>query len=236
MISVVIPTLNEVERLGALLADLGGAGDRAELIVVDGGSTDGTPMLAATGGATVIDAPPGRGGQLAAGAKAARGDVLLFLHADCRMPPGALTALGTILDETPEAVGGNFRLLFDGDEPFSRWLNGFYAKLRARGRYYGDSGIFVRRAAYRALGGIRPLALMEDYDLVRRMERFGPTVCVMDPPLVTASRRFAGRRPMGIIAGWIAIHTLYHLGMPTAWLARLYDSGRRRQRPAAYGS
>ena len=84
-------------------------------------------------------------------------------------------------------VGGNYRLLFDGQDGFARWLEGFYAAIRAMGFWYGDSGIFVRRAALVAMGGVRPIPVMEDYDLVRRMKRAGPTACLAEPPLTTSS-------------------------------------------------
>lgn len=102
---------------------------------------------------------------------------------------------------------------------------------RAHGLYYGDSGIFVRRRVYRALGGMRPIALMEDYDFSRRLERAGPTCCIAEPPLTTSSRRFQRRRPLAIFFGWLAIHLLYHLGFPPERLARLYRS--RRHAPNA---
>jgi len=226
LISVVIPTLNEARRLPGLLATLAGETAAHEVIVVDDGSTDGTGDIARDRGARLIAAPRGRGAQLAAGAAAAHGGVLFFLHADTRLPTGALAAISRALARHPAAVGGNFRLLFDGDDDFSRWLDGFYARIRAHGLYYGDSGIWIRRAAYDALGGIRPLALMEDYDLVRRLERAGETLCIDSPPLITSSRRFAGRRKWRIVAGWLAIHLLFHLRVPPALLARLYNSAR----------
>ena len=173
---------------------------------------------------------PGRGQQLHAGAEAAGGDVLLFLHADCVLPPGALAQIEACLARSPAAVGGNFRLLFDGDTRFSRWLTGFYAWMRRYGLYYGDSAVFVRRRVYRAIGGIRPIALMEDYDFTRRLERAGPTLCITEPPLVTSSRRFTGRRADAIVWGWVKIHALYYLGVSPSRLARLYDSERRHER------
>lgn len=230
MISVIIPALNEAQNLPGVLAALAGDGVEAEIIVVDGGSADGTPDVARRAGVRVIETAPGRGGQLRAGAEAAAGDVLWFLHADSRVPAGALIAVADALAAAPEAVGGNFRLLFDGDDEFSRWLDDFYARIRAKGVYYGDSGVFVRRSAYEALGGIPRLALMEDYDFNRRLERLGPTLCVDEPPLVTSSRRFEGRRKWAIIRGWLVIHGLFYLGVSDRWLARLYDSARRRRK------
>jgi rSAM/selenodomain-associated transferase 2 len=226
MISVVIPTLNEAENLQRLLARLAGEATAHEVIVSDGGSGDGTAEVASTGGARFIAGRRGRGSQLQAGALAARGEVLLFLHADCDFPSGGLAAIESALDASPEVVGGNFRLLFDGGDNFSRWLDRFYAWIRGKGLYYGDSGIFVRRDVYQALGGIRPIALMEDYDFTRRLERAGPTRCIAEPPLVTSSRRFRGRRGVAIVAGWLTIHALYHLGVSPERLARLYRSER----------
>ncbi len=230
MISVVIPTLNEARNLPRLLRALQRETEPHEIVVADGGSRDGTRRLARAAGARLVRSAPGRGQQLAAGAGAARGDILLFLHADSRFPTGGLARVARTLAEARDCPGGNFRLLFDGDTGFSRWLTGFYAWIRARGLYYGDSGIFVRRAVYRELGGIRPVALMEDYDFVRRLERRGRTCCIEDPPLVTSSRRFEGRRPFGIVLGWIEIHLLFYLGASPAYLARRYETQRRRGR------
>ncbi len=220
MISVVIPVLNEAERLGILLAALKDQSEHAEVIVVDGGSDDGSADLAASLGAWVATASRGRGQQLAIGAAAARGEVLLFLHADASLPAGALAAMQRMLEAHPDAPGGNFRLLFDGDARFDRWLEGFYRWIRSHGLYYGDSGIFVRQQCYQHMGGFRPIPVMEDYDLVRRMEAAGRTLCVEHPPLVTSSRRFHGRHPLAIFFGWVRIHLLFHLGVAPHRLVR----------------
>ncbi len=226
MISIVIPTLNEARHLPHLLADLRAGGAPAEIIVADGGSTDETREVAREMGAYVIRAARGRGHQIAAGTAAARGETLLFLHADSRFPSRGLARIDELLAAWPESVGGNFRLDFDGETGFDAWLERFYAWIRARGFYYGDSGIFVRRAVYERIGGVRPIALMEDYDFVRRLERAGPTICINDPPLVTSSRRFAGRSPAAIVLGWLKIHALFHLGVSPDRLARLYYDGK----------
>jgi len=230
VISVVIPALNEALRLPRLLRALRAEPVAYETVVVDGGSEDGTAEAARRAGATLVfSAPRGRGQQMAAGAAAARGSALLFLHADTLFPAGGLVALDALLRSRPEVVGGNYRLLFDGEDGFSRWLERFYAAIRALGFWYGDSGIFVRRAVLDAMGGVRPIALMEDHDLVRRLKRAGPTACLAEPPLVTSSRRFEGRRPPVIVLGWVRMHLLYWLGTAPERLALLYDSERRRR-------
>ena len=178
MISVIIPTLNEEGRIGALLNALARETVPYEVVLVDGGSEDKTTNEAAAAGAVVLSASGGRGAQLVVGVNAAKGDIILFLHADSRFPEGGLTRISKSMADDERLCGGNFRLLFDGDDPFSRWLDGFYVWLRSHGFYYGDSGIFVRRDVYDTMGGIRPIALMEDYDFVRRLEAHGKTCCI----------------------------------------------------------
>jgi rSAM/selenodomain-associated transferase 2 len=231
VISVVIPVLNEAARLPALLGALRADPVAQEIIVVDGGSTDGSAAAAREAGADVVlHAPRGRGVQLAAGIARAGGGTVLMLHADTIPPPGTLVALQRLMATRPELVGGNFRLLFDGDDEMSRWVERFYASIRRFGWFYGDSGIFARRAVLEAVGGVRPLPLMEDWDLVRRLRAAGRMGCIADPPLVSSSRRFAGRGRAAILAGWVRIHLLHWAGLPPDRLARLYDSARERTR------
>lgn len=166
---------------------------------------------------------------LAIGAVAARGSVLVLMHADSGFPPGSLVTLKHLLRQRPEVAGGNSCLLLDGQGGFSRRLNGLHALIRRLGFWYGGSGTFIRRAVHDATGGVRPQAPREDYDLVRRLRRAGPTARVTRTPLVTSSCRFAGRSPPAIVRGWIAmIHPFYRFGVPTSSLARLYDSEHRR--------
>ena len=222
-ISVIMPVLNEVDNLPTALATVTARNGDAEIIVCDGGSDDGTRTLARKTGASVVTTKPGRGQQLHAGASRACGDVLLFLHADTNLGPGALDAVRSALAD-PSIGGGNFRVVFDGPSDFAAWLTGFYAWLRSHGLYYGDSVVFVRRSVLDAIGGIRPIALMEDYDLVRRLEAYGKTVCISDPPVVTSSRRFDGRKPWRIFIQWVVLHALYYARVPPTLLARLYRS------------
>jgi len=229
MISVVIPALNEARNLPCLLAVLEHETTGHEVIVVDGGSHDMTVDEARKFDISVLETQPGRGMQLQCGADLATGDVLLFLHADSVFPEGGLDRIVENLAKSPDVVGGNFRLLFSGDTRFSRWLTLYYAWIRRFGFYYGDSAIFVRRDVYDAIGGMRPIALMEDFEFVRRLEHFGQTVCILDPPLVTSSRRFEGFNSVGIVFGWLIIHTLYHLGVSPDRLASIYYSRRFRR-------
>jgi rSAM/selenodomain-associated transferase 2 len=230
MISVIIPTLNEGARLPRLLATLCAEPVASEIIVADGGSVDDTVAIAREAGVKVIATAPGRGGQIRAGAETARSDIFLFLHADSVFPTGGLARIEEALSDG-RIVGGNFRLHFDGPSGFARWLTGFYAFIRWLGVYYGDSGVFVRRRVYDALGGVRPIALMEDFDFNRRLERAGTTCCIDEPPLITSSRRFAGRHPLAIIWGWIRIHALFYLDASPTRLARVYDAERAREQP-----
>ncbi len=220
-VSVIIPTLDEAEHLPSVVAALRRAPELHEIIVADGGSGDGTPALARALGAALVTSERGRGLQLRTGAARATGEILLFLHADSIFPSGGLAAIGAALDRDPRIPGGNFLTVFDGESGFARWLTGFYAWLRRFALYYGDSGIYVRRAVYERLGGFKPMPLMEDYDFVRRLERAGPTIRIDDPPLVTSSRKFAGRRPVAIFCGWSVVHLLYWFGVSPQRLARI---------------
>ena len=222
MISIIIPTLDEERLLPPLLAAILQERAAHEVIVVDGGSQDRTLEVARDRGVRTLVSRPGRGAAISNGAEASRGDVLFFLHADSTLLPGALDRINEVLSTDANINGGNFRLVFDADTSFSRWLTGFYAWIRLLGFYYGDSGIFVRRSVYEALGGFRPMPLMEDLDFVRRLERFGRTCCIKDPPLVTSSRRFERRHPLEIVYGWVKIHALYWLGVSPDRLVEIY--------------
>ena len=240
-VSVVIPILNEAAWLPALLETLQRETLPHEVIVVDGGSCDRSIDIARAYHCRVLTCEPGRGQQLHSGASVASGDVLLFLHADSQFPAGGLTCICQQLDANPDSPGGNFRLLFDSQQgaesdpnplvtdAFGQWLNGFYARIRTHGIYYGDSGIFVRRDCYRRLGGIQPISLMEDYDFVRKMEKMGSTICITEPPLVTSCRRFRGRRSSHIIWGWIWVHVMYYLNINPKIIANFYRSSEHSQ-------
>jgi rSAM/selenodomain-associated transferase 2 len=224
-VSVIIPTWNEAARIEEAVACARAVGD--EVVVADGGSPDGTADLAARAGARVVHAPKGRGAQLHAGAVAARGDVLLFLHADTALAPEARGAVLRALED-PRVPGGNFFLRFTPETRLARvytWL--YHVRRRALRIYYGDSAMFVRREVYERLGGFKPLPLLEDYEWMRRLERHGRTAYVREVAAETSTRRFADR-PARVMGEWVLIQGLYLLGVPPARLARLYADVRER--------
>jgi rSAM/selenodomain-associated transferase 2 len=224
-ISVIIPTLNEAAALPSTLAAVAGLDGLAEVIVADGGSSDDTRSLAAPL-ATVICTDAGRGPQQAAGAALATGEVLWFLHADCLPDPAATRAIREALAD-PSVAGGNFTLQFAGSGRAARTLTRAYPWFRLLGLCYGDSGIFVRRESYDAVGGFRPLPLFEDIDLVRRIRRQGRFRRVRCG-LTASARRFEHRNFAGMFAQWTGLQILYWLGVSPSWLARRYALVRER--------
>ncbi|MBZ0187010.1 MAG: TIGR04283 family arsenosugar biosynthesis glycosyltransferase, partial [Candidatus Obscuribacterales bacterium] len=223
-ISVVVPVLNEEKRLAGLLSFLFESERECEVIVSDGGSTDRTVEIARAYGATVVQAEVGRGIQQAAGAKQASGDVLLFLHADSQPHTRCLDEIKTVLGQQPEIVGGNFRVEYDDSRLFSRYVEILCAGLRMLGLYYGDSGIFVRRKVYEAIGGFKSMSVMEDVDFVLRLERYGKTCCISKAPLRTSTRRFTRSSSLRLLSLWVRMHAFYALGASDEYLAALYDS------------
>src|SRR4028118_1807561 len=196
-LSVVTPTLNEASRISFLLERLKRTPGIEEIIVVDGGSTDGTPELVCPP-VRLVRSRAGRGIQLSAGAKAASGDVLLFLHADVLPPPDVAFQIRSAVEA--RYIGGNFRLAYSGGDLLGRCLEALAPFYRRLGRYYGDSGIFVRRDVYERLGGFPKIPAMEDVVFVRRMEEAGETAC-LPGPIVCSQRRWKGR-PLRTLAPW----------------------------------
>lgn len=221
--SIVVPTLNEVGTIGATLralrADFGGC----ELVVVDGGSTDGTVADAAEH-ATVLHSAPGRAAQLNAGAAHTTGEVLWFVHADTRPAAAALGQLRYALRE-PATVGGGCSIRFDrGTRPlrFLAWASNRRARILRE--IYGDQAMFVRRNVFDELGGFADLALMEDLELSHRLRRRGRVVLL--PAAVTASaRRFTEHGTVRMIVFMQYLKLLYHAGVDPERIRRRYAAG-----------
>jgi rSAM/selenodomain-associated transferase 2 len=208
VLSVIIPTLNEAENILKTIESVRQQDREAEIVVVDGGSVDGTPEITRPH-AQVIDSPRGRAAQMNAGARVATGDVLLFLHGDSRLAPGALAQLRITLDN-PRSAGGTFTLVFDVDNPLLRF-NAFCSNIDWLIFRYGDQGIFVRRSIFEALGGYADIPLMEDIDLLRRLPRYGHRVLIRNYPVTTSARRFVEHGVVrqellntALVAAWFA--------------------------------
>jgi rSAM/selenodomain-associated transferase 2 len=216
-LSVVIPALDAAASLPGTLAALAGA--PAEILVVDGGSADATREAAARLGARVVEAPRGRGTQLAAGAAAARGPWLLLLHADTRLAPGWSEAVRRSMEQPGRAWF--FRFALDDAAPAARRLERAVAwRCRLLALPYGDQGLLIHRDLLDAVGGIRPLPLMEDVDLVRRIGRARLGAIGVDA--VTSAARWRRDGYLARSARNLACLMLWFLGLPPARIARLY--------------
>jgi rSAM/selenodomain-associated transferase 2 len=215
-ISVVIPTLDEESCLAAAIRSVRA---QAEILVVDGGSRDQTRAVAAAEGARVIDSPPGRGLQLDAGARAARGEWLVFLHADTRLEPGWAAALESL---PADVIGGAFRLAIDAPGTGFRVLEaGVRARVRLFRLPFGDQAIFTRREAYARIGGMPHLPLMEDVAFVRRLGRAGH-LAFLRPRALTSPRRWERHGLVGTtLRNWWLLF-LYGMGHSPGRLAQRY--------------
>lgn len=217
-LSVIIPTLDEAEALRATLAAAVAIAD--EVIVSDGGSSDGTVELAKRSGARVVNGAAGRGSQLNRGAAAAAGDVLLFLHADTLPAPDTRTQIEAAL--AAGWSGGGSRIRFDVAGPLLRfgagWINRRTALLRLP---LGDQAQFFTRTAFDELGGFRDWPILEDLDLMRRFQR-RYAVAILAGPVTTSSRRFRhGGAARTVARNW-TIWLLFLCGVRPQRLARLY--------------
>ncbi len=221
-LTVIIPCLNEAEQIVDLLHALGPVRARgAEVIVADGGSTDGTLELARTLADKVLVAPPGRARQMNAAAALAHSDVLLFLHADSRLPPGGDALMLSELARSGRAWGR-----FDVDIAGTHRMLGVIAacmNLRSRwsGIATGDQGLFATRAAFLAAGGYPDIPLMEDVALSKRLKRSGRPLC-LKARMTTSGRRWEKHGVFRTIALMWRLRLAYALGTDPHILATRY--------------
>jgi rSAM/selenodomain-associated transferase 2 len=226
MISIIIPTLNEAARIAALLRHTAALAGDKEILVVDGGSHDGTPEIVAEArapGLHLLRAERGRAAQMNAGAARARGEALLFLHADTLLPPGALRSVGRALADG--AAWGAFAMRFDAHGPLYRLME---SGNNARSRRYatGDQAIFARAEAFRAVGGFPPLALMEDLALCRALRPLGPPA-ILRPPVLVSARRHQKHGALRVLAhGWLMQLRWRYAGAREEQLRREYPDVR----------
>jgi rSAM/selenodomain-associated transferase 2 len=216
-ISVILPVLNEAPGIVAALAALASLRARGhEVIVTDGGGTDGTAALAAPLADRVISAPRGRAAQMNAGADAAGGDALVFLHADTRLPEDADRLIAAAL---AGRTWGRFDVRIEGRSPLLAMV-AFFMNWRSRltGVATGDQAIFVRR---REFPGFAPIALMEDIDFSRRMKRVSRPACLR-AKVATSGRRWERHGVLRTILLMWRLRLAYWLGAPPEELARRY--------------
>lgn len=225
-ISVIVPTLDEAAGIAPVLAALALLRERGhEVIVVDGGSGDGTPEIARPAADRVVSAPRGRASQMNAGAAVAQGDVLLFLHADTRIPGDAderilegLAASGSEWGRFDVRIEGESRVFL---------LIAFFMNLRSRatGIATGDQAMFIRRDAFARAGGFPPLELMEDVALSRALMRLSRPVCLAGKA-VTSGRRWERHGVLRTVLLMWRLRLAFFYRASPANLARLYDGKR----------
>lgn len=219
--SIVVPVFNEAPLVRGVLAHLRERAPGAEIIVADGGSSDGTAGLAAGVCNQVVVSERNRAAQLNKGARAARGDVLWFVHVDAEVPQEPLAEIVRILSDRT-VVGGYFRIRLPPN-PVYRLTDSFahYAGILLRMRC-GDHGIFCRRTAFFDIGGFPTVPLMEDVEFFRRLHRYGRVVH-SKKRIVVSPRRYEAIGPVRLTLAYGFIATLYILGTSSSRLASIYE-------------
>jgi rSAM/selenodomain-associated transferase 2 len=218
-ISIIIPTLNEEKMVGATLGKIGAG---VEIIVVDGGSSDRTVIMAREWGAkVVISAEKGRAKQMNLGATIARGDILLFLHGDTLLPEDYRERILESF-QLPEVIAGAFELAIEGEEKSLRFVE---RMVKWRSIWfslpYGDQGIFLKASTFCDMGGFPDLLIMEDFEFVQRLKRRGK-IRIIPRVVVTSGRRW---RKLGVWQTTLLNQIIilgYYLGISPQILARLY--------------
>ena len=214
MISVIIPALNEARGLPACLDTLLQQQGEFEVLLADGNSEDGTAEVAGRyPGVRVLTAPRGRALQMNAGAAAAAGELLLFLHADTQLPPGAISRLNA-LEQDPDFQAGGFLHRFSGTQwplRFVSWLHN--QRCRLTGVFYGDQAMVVRRSMFKLAGGFPEQPILEDVLLSEKLLQL-TRPRLLDPPVVTDSRKFERMGPWISLWRCLLILTCYELRLP----------------------
>lgn len=230
-LSIILPVLNEAALIGEFLRKVRTiAGQESEIIVVDGGSSDGTSSIAAPLADRVIAAPRGRASQMNAGAKMARGEVLWFLHADLEPPPTSIDQIQSALADA-RVAGGCFRLRFPRKELIYRVSDSLgNLGVSVFGFALGDHGIFCRQETFHRIGGFPDVPILEDAELYRRVRGNGK-MRQLRGEIVSNPRAYEAHGAYRTTAFYFSILALYVVGFPVPWLNRIHRRFLRRTLP-----
>ena len=221
-ISIIVPVLNEGDRIRPFLEHLRERAPSAELILVNAAASESVPESVAKLCDCVLTSRRGRAAQMNAGANVAGGDVLWFVHADCEVPRSCLEEIARALQDR-QLVGGCFRIRFARRDPIFRVSDaGGNLAVELLGRCYGDHGIFCRRQEFIAVGGYPDLPLFEDGEFYRRLLKRGLTRQLASK-IVPSPRRYEEIGPYRLTTAYLLLSMLYILRVPIPLLARIYD-------------
>jgi rSAM/selenodomain-associated transferase 2 len=222
--SIIVPVLNEADQINPLIEHIHnqGFGPLYEVIVVDGDPQGGTVRIIQDKDVIAITSEKGRGRQMNAGAAAARGEILIFLHADTKLPDGALEKISRALEDQ-NYVGGAFDLKIDSDRLFLKYISA-RASLRSRWNRipYGDQAIFIRKKYFDQIGGYKEIPLMEDVDLMRRIKKDGKQIVIFPDKVRTSARRWESEGALYTTLRNQILVRLFYLGVSPHRLAKYY--------------
>jgi rSAM/selenodomain-associated transferase 2 len=223
-LSIILPVLNEADRINVAVAHLRDqtSDEDLEVIVVDGDAAGSTIRTVVDEKVLKLTASPGRARQMNAGATRAKGDILLFVHADTRLPPNALASVREAVTEKP-VVAGAFDLGFDSKRRIFR-VTELYVALRTRLTRvpFGDQAIFIRRSYFEEIGGYKDIPLMEDVELMKRIRKRGDSVAIIPHKVRTSPRRYERDGVLYCTCRNMAMQVLYAWGVQPERLAKWY--------------
>lgn len=231
--SIIIPVYHEEKTINDVLEHLKNlpGQDRAEIIVVDG-DPDGSTLKAMADDSKVITylGPKGRAAQMNAGAEQAANGVLIFLHADTKLPEDAFRLIENAFRQKA-IVGGAFQLSIDSDRSYLKLVSWMANRRTALNRIpYGDQAIFLDREYFNSMGGYRDMPLMEEVDLMRRIRKRGDSITVIDEPVLTSDRRWEEEGAYYVTFRNWTLAVLYSLGVPPKFLVKFYQFGNRKHK------
>ena len=223
-ISIIIPVLHEEAVINGLIAHIRSLerGGEVEIVVVDGDAGGSTIRVVKDGSVRTLSSGPGRGLQMNSGAAVARGDILLFLHADTQLPENALSTLASNMRDA-RIMAGAFDLGFDSDRRVFRITEAYvFLRTRLTRIPFGDQAIFARRRFFETIGGYQAIPVMEDVDLMRRIKQYGVPIAIIPEKTLTSPRRYEEEGLVFCTLRNWALQILYLLGVSPDWLAKWY--------------